>query len=677
MSHQQGTSAPLKIVAPAEGKNKVAIQDDPGPFELAASGKVEEYGPVLVIVPLEESVDFVIVELSPIDVHHREKLRVDKHSMTYLSLLPTFDQMKAQGLTFQFYSAKKDYVSDTFAILCGLSNTTVASVMDSAMPESHNFQAHFVFLGRHGEHSPSRDAGNKTGGEGQGCQIDLGACDHNFTGDNPNGLGPAPKTNGGFKCFKVIGDAENDDHIKELRACFGSMMDAVQRTVDEVRDQFGFRRIFDDIMREESFAAPLRKQLGATASRAEVSSNFVTAMDGNDGCSFHVDNLNCKLDTYDFTCCSAVTVESKGTGCLYRVVTNLNSRSACGVAMAGETKHAPFFAGLKTEMERINSSYKEVYGEGINEPTAATFTSLCLTDDLPWGEEKQITLASAPSRDFFLSAAASAVYSLQEKEEFCLDCGTIVGLLLISIYMSSCRQLHIILLTIRDDAKLLERIKTDLPGVYCDASKRLFPKFWGGGDQRFCTSAFEFHDIFVEDYPRFERAVAELKELLKLVNSSLDSSVVAAKIKVMARSASLPCLHVFRLQLFIPLAALCGLILPDHLFHADHIEPSEGVTNGSFSALTEAGIPRHRHSDALMNICGQVGLQRRLSFGECLACESHRSRKRCDLFMYGQNLFHLFHHASGHCVQLKRFNSKTWEPITCVTKQVLQSGDCA
>jgi hypothetical protein len=72
--HQQGTSTPLKILAPAEGNNKMAIQDDPGPFKLAASGKVEEYGPVLVIVPLEESVDFVIIELSPIDVCYREKL---------------------------------------------------------------------------------------------------------------------------------------------------------------------------------------------------------------------------------------------------------------------------------------------------------------------------------------------------------------------------------------------------------------------------------------------------------------------------------------------------------------------------------------------------------------------------------------------------------------------------
>jgi hypothetical protein len=49
------------------------------------------------------------------------------------------------------------------------------------MPESHNFNAHFAFLGRHGEHSLSRDTGNETGGSGKGHRIDLGACNHELT----------------------------------------------------------------------------------------------------------------------------------------------------------------------------------------------------------------------------------------------------------------------------------------------------------------------------------------------------------------------------------------------------------------------------------------------------------------------------------------------------------------
>jgi hypothetical protein len=98
--------------------------------------------------------------------------------------------------------------------------------------------------------------------------------------------------------------------------------------------QFGFKLIFDDIMREGAFAVPFRKQLGAEASRAEEASNFATALDGKDGCSFHTNHFNCPLGTCNFTCCAATTVESEETGCLCRVVANLNSRSVCGRAMA-------------------------------------------------------------------------------------------------------------------------------------------------------------------------------------------------------------------------------------------------------------------------------------------------------------------------------------------------------
>jgi hypothetical protein len=63
--------------------------------------------------------------------------------------------------------------------------------------------------------------------------------------------------------------------------------------------------------------------------------------------------------------------------------------------MASETKHAPFNHRLKTEMERINLSCKEVCSVGRNEPTATAFTDLRSTDSLKWGDEKQIMVASA------------------------------------------------------------------------------------------------------------------------------------------------------------------------------------------------------------------------------------------------------------------------------------------
>jgi hypothetical protein len=90
--------------------------------------------------------------------------------------------------------------------------------------------------------------------------------------------------------------------------------------------------------------------------------------------------------------------------------------------------------------------------------------------------------------------------------------------------------------------------------------------------------------------------VGELKELLQFTNTTLERSAVTALIKAMADSSKLPGINVFWFQLFIPLAALCGLVLPEKLYHADYIEPSEGLSNGSFSILNEAGFERHRHA---------------------------------------------------------------------------------
>jgi hypothetical protein len=104
---------------PVQTGRVVAIEEDPGPFQLASLEKVKGLGPVLVIIPESGAIDMVLVELSPLDVYYREKLRVDEHSMTYLSSLPSFNELREAGRTFQFYSSKKDYVSNSFAVLRG------------------------------------------------------------------------------------------------------------------------------------------------------------------------------------------------------------------------------------------------------------------------------------------------------------------------------------------------------------------------------------------------------------------------------------------------------------------------------------------------------------------------------------------------------------------------------
>ena len=171
----------------------------------------------------------------------------------------------------------------------------------------------------------------------------------------------------------------------------------------------------------------------------------------------------------------AITVESASTHCLYRAVTNLNSRAVCGRSLDNEsTKLSNFKLGLETEMERINSSYKGIYAERPwKEPTAKEYTSLYLIDDLVWenaidaqGKEWRLFRAApAPTRDYFLSAASSVIYNLREVVVD-LRCDTMVGLILIAMYMCSFQQLYAILSTIKGDPELIKRIQTDLPGTY-------------------------------------------------------------------------------------------------------------------------------------------------------------------------------------------------------------------
>ena len=80
--------------------------------------------------------------------------------------------------------------------------------------------------------------------------------------------------------------------------------------------------------------------------------------------------------------------------------------------------------------------------------------------------------------------------------------------------------------------------------------------FWGGKLPRFSPSALKFNEVFVDNPFNFDLGVVELKELLKLVNSCDDKSLVTRKLKEMALSSNLPGLNAFRPQLFIPLAAL-------------------------------------------------------------------------------------------------------------------------
>jgi hypothetical protein len=202
----------------------------------------------------------------------------------------------------------------------------------------------------------------------------------------------------------------------------------------------------------------------------------------------------------------------------------------------------------------------------------------------------------------------------------------------------------------------------------------LFPgKFWEGLEPRFRSSNFNFQKEFVEDDTQFERAIRKLKELLKVTNTTTDPKVVNQHLLEKSGDPALPYVGLFRLQLFLPLASLCGLVRKDQLFLADFIEPDPAIATGSYATLLASGFAPHQHSSTLKNVCRMVNLQPRETTGEALVCECGRKRKRLDLFVYGQHLLHLFKEPSNeYMVRIKKFGSKHWQDIDIVSDDRLK-----
>jgi hypothetical protein len=132
-----------------------------------------------------------------------------------------------------------DHVSDSFAVLRRETCGTVGAVMDPVMPStchtatvptSSCWVSVMEITKKH------KTLVTRRGGMGKGCRIYLlGACDHNCNGVNGNSMGPTPRTNGGVQCFdRKTGNKGLDSHREELCNCFGSPMDAVKLTADDV-----------------------------------------------------------------------------------------------------------------------------------------------------------------------------------------------------------------------------------------------------------------------------------------------------------------------------------------------------------------------------------------------------------------------------------------------------------
>jgi len=250
----------------------------------------------------------------------------------------------------------------------------------------------------------------------------------------------------------------------------------------------------------------------------------------------------------------------------------------------------------------------------------------------------------------------------------------IAGFLLVALHYGSYFQYYIIMGYLLEHdlmEHLVEHGNLDslsveeIPGMFWRVSGQVFEfsSFLGGIHPRIQATNFKFNETFVQNPRRFSTQVDVLVQILSAVNNESFLSESAFFGYLREKSKELSGLGLFKLQFFVPLAALCGLVRGPALKYADMIEPAEGASGGSHTVLSTYFQP-HQFSYVLRNICSEFGLQRREMTGECITCEGVRKKKRFELYFPGQSLFHLFwDESSGVYSSMKKlFGTVGWIP---------------
>ena len=86
------------------------------------------------------------------------------------------------------------------------------------------------------------------------------------------------------------------------------------------------------------------------------------------------------------------------------------------------------------------------------------------------------------------------------------------------------------------------------------------------------------------------------------------------------------------------------MIKKECLYLADLATGSKNVKNGSYQYtvdLKKAASTDPDNREIFFDVCKQLNLKQRESYGECITCEAYRAVTKKDLFYKGQVLFRL------------------------------------
>ena len=537
-----------------------------------------------------------------------------------------------------------------------------------------NLQCDFLdileFLSCHGTTDAARDGD----GESVGLRYDFGVGNQSYDTDGANiarGFHDPPKYNCGMTPLLEHTKA------KSILLGLGSVADAVQQLFDSHMSKYlkaPFRHQ-DDKMRNDMFSNRLCGMLGCQHARYEWVTILCKCLSAGHYVTSHLDKNNCTADGYRHTAnFSIVLMDAQNLA--WRLSILFNLRQAASDYCNRENGARQFLLNIELYLSEVDKSYqtfvKETGGSSQQQLLATigwrSYDKLFLCDNSPWkeynlplgGSVPLIELRAGVSRDLWMSMATHVLRlaraALVKKPQLFLE------LLLIALHQSGWLYLHLTISSMLKTGDLEgdDLAAGDVSRMYLETTNRLFGTFHCGSKTRFNVGGCDFEQVYIENAKSFSEALGGLQEFLVWADMAVGVGPDQLQDRMDEVLPSLPGINYFRLQMFLPLCGLCGL-LPRNLAIVDVCFPVEG--RGSYKSLVEAGVKKDRFGKYFSLISNHFGVDpRRTTWPEMMCCEMRDSRADAtDVFIKDQSLSIITLCGDGeYQLWVKEFNQLDW-----------------
>ncbi len=487
------------------------------------------------------------------------------------------------------------------------------------------------------------------------------------------GQAPGITETGAYAPDKLCGEKlfTHDDDGIFMRSALGRIYDGIQRASDQTQRNLEKPLSFWHAKRFDKYAKKLRSLLYATDMRMEWLSIQLKHISSLRGGSRHKDENNDDLEGYNKThALCAFYVDALGD--LWSIKFLANARGRIGRNHSA-TKKTPL---LKVSMDSYLHSIDAAYQKYMEDYTGSYFpmspltardsSSFFLDRSCPWTtikignrvSSRCLCLPTTPKREYWLSAA---VHWLERMD---LTPDQMIEMLFVAGYQNNFHFFH----AIAEEMSQRCFKPTDHPSeFYYERSMELFGNFVGGPHPRYSPPGVDYKKSFLMVKKRLKSVVACLRDLLEWFNvqhvkEKVPMRVVKERLQACHRElATIGKAEYaeFRLQIFVQMAALSGVVLKARPLLADFAYPVKGMA--SYAHLHETGqVEECNFEQAMEQLKHELQMPNAgKNEIETTLCESTPGRflQKSDVFFFGQDLYRLTKEGMVEC---KRWSTVAW-----------------